>query len=80
MIITIVMKIKHTVNFTIAINVNIVDTLDTFCDILTCIFLHLNVVKFPNGGNREKIHYLIGCTLKMALQLSQENYLNFSTW
>lgn len=56
-IIAIVMQVKHTVNFTIHIDVNIVDTLNTFTDRLTGIFLHLNVVKFPakEENNRKSL-------------------------
>jgi hypothetical protein len=48
-IIAIVMQVKHTVNFTIHVNVNVIDTFDTFADRLTGVFLHLNVVKFPEN-------------------------------
>lgn len=53
-IITIVMQVKHTINFTIHVDVNIVDTLNTFTDRLTGILLHLNVVKFPIMKEIEK--------------------------
>jgi hypothetical protein len=53
-IIAIVMQVKHTVNFTIHIDVNIVDTLNTFTDRLTGILLHLNVVKFPAKEKKEE--------------------------
>ena len=46
-IIAIIMQIKHTVNFTIHTDVNVVDTFDSFADRLPGVLLHLNVVKFP---------------------------------
>ena len=57
-IIAIIMQVKHTVNLTIHTDVNVIDAFDSFTDSLACIFLHLNVVKFPgkkkNNFNLEK--------------------------
>lgn len=52
-IIAIVMQIKHTVNFTIHVDVNVVDALDTFADSLSGVLLHLNVVKFPAKSEKK---------------------------
>jgi hypothetical protein len=46
-VVTIVMQVKHTINLAVSTDSNVVDALDAFGDILSCIFLHLNVVKFP---------------------------------
>lgn len=46
-IIAIIMQVKHTVNFTVHTDVNVIDAFNAFADSLARILLHLNVVKFP---------------------------------
>lgn len=53
-IIAIVMQVKHTINFTIHTDVNVINTLDTFADRLAGVLLHLNVVKFPEKQLKTK--------------------------
>lgn len=54
-IIAIIMQVKHTVNFTVHTNMDVVDAFDTFADRLTGVFLHLNVVKFPARKKSKKL-------------------------
>lgn len=54
-IIAIVMQVKHTVNFTVHADVNVVHTLNTFADRLSGVLLHLNVVKFPANNKEMKV-------------------------
>jgi hypothetical protein len=54
-IIAIVMQIKHTINFTIHTDVNVIDAFDAFAYCLSRVLLHLNVVKFP-ARKRKKIN------------------------
>lgn len=52
-IIAIVMQVKHTVDFTVHVYLDVIHTLDTFADRLTGILLHLNVVKFPAKNKKQ---------------------------
>lgn len=54
-VIAIVMQIEYSVNFTIHVDVNVVDALDTFADSLSGVLLHLNVVKFPATKKKRKV-------------------------
>lgn len=51
-IISVIMQIQHAIDFTIATNMKVIRAFNSFADCLSCIFLHLYIIKFTVGKKK----------------------------